>query len=313
MGRLQGVRVDTSRPISLTRRSAHHGERLIRWTLLGCAVVSVATTFGIIASLVFETVEFFRAVPLSEFLTGTSWGPTFEPPTYGVLPLIAATVQIALYGTLIAVPLGLGSAIFLSEYATTRTRNAIKPVLEVLAGIPTVVFGYFGLTFLTPTILQPLVPGTGIFNALGASIIIGIAITPLVASLSEDAMRAVPIGLREAAYGMGAMRRTVSLRIVVPAALSGIMAGTILALSRAIGETMIVAIMAGLNPNLSLDPRQGMETMTAYIVQISLGDSPYGSIEYRTIFAIGTTLFLMTLLLNVASFRFVKRFRERYE
>lgn len=302
-----------STPIELTRRSARWGERVIKWILFACAVTSVATTFGIILSLLFETVDFFREVSLIEFFTGTSWGPTFKPATFGVLPLVSATVQIAVMGTLIAVPLGLGSAIFLSEYAKPRTRDAIKPVLEVLAGIPTVVFGYFGLTFLTPTILQPLVPGTGIFNALGASIIIGIAITPLVASLSEDAMRAVPLGLREAAYGMGATRRTVSLRVVVPAALSGIMAGVVLALSRAIGETMIVAIMAGLNPNLSLDPRQGMETMTAYIVQISLGDSPYGSIEYKTIFAIGTTLFVMTLLLNIASFRFVKRFRERYE
>jgi phosphate transport system permease protein len=299
--------------LELVRRRARWGERLIRAALFACAAVSIATTLGIVLSLLFETVGFFRLVSPFEFLTGTSWGPTFEPATFGVLPLVSATVQIAVYGVLIAIPLGIGSAIFLSEYASRRTRAAIKPVLEVLAGIPTVVFGYFGLTFLTPKLLQPLVPGTGIFNALGASIIIGVAITPLVASLAEDAMRAVPLGLREAAYGMGATRRTVSLRVVMPAALSGIMAGVILAFSRAIGETMIVAIMAGLNPNLSLDPRQGMETMTAYIVQISLGDSPYGSVEYRTIFAIGTTLFLMTLLLNIASFRFVRRFRERYE
>ena len=300
-------------PIELTRQSARWGERAIRFVLASCAVLSVATTFGIIFSLLFETVDFFRAVSPAEFFTGTSWGPTFKPATFGVLPLVSATVLIAVLGTLIAVPLGLGSAIFLSEYAKPRTRSTIKPILETLAGIPTVVFGYFGLTFLTPRILQPLVPGTGIFNALGASIIIGIAITPLIASLSEDAMRAVPFGLREAAYGMGATRRTVSLRVVIPAALSGIMAGVILALSRAIGETMIVAIMAGQVPNLTLDPRQPMETMTAFIVQTSLGDTPYGSIEYKTIFAIGTTLFVMTLLLNIASFRFVRRFRERYE
>jgi phosphate transport system permease protein len=297
----------------LARQSPRYGERIIRSLLFACAVVSIATTLGIILSLLFETIDFFGSVSPAEFFTGTSWGPTFKPPSFGVLPLVSATVQIALMGTLIAVPLGLGSAIFLSEYAKPRTRATIKPILEVLAGIPTVVFGYFGLTFLTPEILQPLVPGTGIFNALGASIIIGIAITPLVASLSEDAMRAVPLGLREAAYGMGATRRTVSLRVVLPAALSGIMAGVILALSRAIGETMIVAIMGGFTPNLSIDPRQGMETMTAFIVQISLGDAPFGSVEYETIFAIGTTLFVLTLLLNVASFRFVKRFRERYE
>jgi phosphate transport system permease protein len=298
---------------ALTRQRAHRGERTIRLILLLCGVVSIATTLGIIASLLLETFDFFRGVSPGEFFTGTSWGPTFKPASFGVLPLVNATVLIALAATIIAVPLGLGSAIFLSEFARPRTRNTIKPILEVLAGIPTVVFGYFGLTFLTPTILQRFVPGTGIFNALGASIIIGIAIVPLVASLSEDAMRAVPQGLREGAYAMGATRRTVSLRVVVPAALSGIMAGVILALSRAIGETMIVAIMAGQVPNLSFDPRQPMETMTAFIVQISLGDAPYGSIEYKTIFAIGTTLFAMTLLLNIASFWFVRRFRERYE
>jgi phosphate transport system permease protein len=303
----------TTTGISLTRRRARRGEAFVRGLLLLCAVVSVATTLGIVGSLLFEAVEFFRAVSPREFFTGTSWGPTFQPPTFGVLPLVNATVLIALLGTAIAVPLGLGSAIFLSEYARPRTRAVVKPVLEILAGIPTVVFGFFGLTFLTPNVLQPLLPGTGVFNALGAGIIIGIAITPLVASLSEDAMRAVPFGLREAAYGLGATRRTVSLRVVVPAALSGIMAGVILALSRAIGETMIVAIMAGQIPRLTFDPREPMMTMTAFIVQMSLGDTPYGSIEYKTIFAIGTTLFAMTLVLNIAALRFVRRFRERYE
>lgn len=299
--------------ISLTRRRAYRLETVARGLLLLCAAISVATTLGIIGSLLFEAVDFFRVASPRAFFTGTSWGPTFEPATFGVLPLVNATVLIALLGTAIAVPLGLGSAIFLSEYARPRTRAVVKPVLEVLAGIPTVVFGYFGLTFVTPRILQPLVPGTGVFNALGAGVVIGIAITPLVASLSEDAMRAVPFGLREGAYGLGATRRTVSLRVVVPAALSGIMAGVVLAFSRAIGETMIVAIMAGQMPNLTADLRQPMETMTAYIVQVSLGDTPYGSIEYRTIFAIGATLFAMTLLLNVLAFRFVRRFRERYE
>jgi phosphate transport system permease protein len=307
------VSIDAATSVHLMGRGSRPGERVVRSILLLCTVVSVATTIGIVLSLIFETVAFFRLVSPVDFLTGTSWGPTFRPASFGVLPLVNATVLIAVGGTLVAVPLGVGSAIYLSEYAGPRARSLIKPVLEVLAGIPTVVFGYFGLTVLTPKVIQPLIPGTGVFNALGASVVIGIAITPLVASLSEDAMRAVPLGLREAAYGMGATRRTVSLRVVVPAALSGIMAGVVLALSRAIGETMIVAIMGGFTPNLSFDPREGMETMTAYIVQISLGDAPYGSIEYRTIFAIGTMLFAMTLLLNVAALRFVRRFRERYE
>jgi phosphate transport system permease protein len=214
---------------------------------------------------------------------------------------------------LVAVPVGLGAAVYLAEYARPGVRRVLKPLLEILAGIPTVVFGYFALTFLTPELLRRLVPGTGVFNALSASLAIGIMAVPLVASISEDAMRAVPQALREAAYAMGAMRRTVAARVVVPAALSGIAAAVILGLSRAIGETMIVAIAAGQMPNLSLDPREAMQTMTSYIVQISQGDTPYGSVEYRTIFAVGATLFLMTLALNAASLRLVRRFRERYE
>jgi len=299
--------------ISLSRRGPRRGERAVRLALLACGVLSIATTFGIIASLAFETIEFFRAVPLQRFFIGTSWGPTFRPPSFGVLPLASATVLIALGAVTVALPVGLGAAVYLSEYAGRRARRVIKPVLEVLAGIPTVVFGYFALSFLTPKVLQPLIPGTAIFNALSASLVIGIMIVPLVASLAEDAMRAVPRSLREAAYGMGATRRTVATRVVIPAALSGIAAGFILALSRAIGETMIVAIAAGQIPNLSVDPRAPMETMTAYIVQVSLGDTPFGSIEYKTIFALGTTLFAMTLGLNALSFRFVRRFRERYE
>jgi phosphate transport system permease protein len=278
-----------------------------------CGAISIGTTAGIIGSLAFETIEFFRVVSPLDYLTGTSWGPTFKSASFGVLPLVSATVLIAAGSMLIALPVGLGSAVYLSEYATPRVRRRVKPILEVLSGIPTVVFGYFALTFVTPTLLQKLVPGTGIFNALSASVVIGIMIVPLVASLSEDAMRAVPRSLREAAYGMGATRRTVAIKVVVPAALSGIAAGSVLALSRAIGETMVVAIAAGQIPNLAIDPREPMETMTAYIVQVSLGDTPYGSVEYRTIFALGTTLFLMTLGLNVAAFRLVRRFRERYE
>lgn len=298
---------------ALTGRRRRYGEGLVRTLLLGCGVLSVATTLGIVASLAFEAVEFFREVAVLDYLTGTSWGPTFRPPSFGVLPLLSATVLIGLASMLVAVPVGLGAAVYLAEYARPTVRRVLKPVLEVLAGIPTVVFGYFALTFLTPTLLQRLLPGTGVFNALSASLAIGIMAVPLVASVSEDAMRAVPRALREGAFAVGATRRTVALRVVVPAAFSGIAAAVILGLSRAIGETMIVAIAAGQMPNLSIDPREPMQTMTAYIVQISQGDTPYGSVEYRTIFAVGATLFLLTLGLNAASLRLVRRFRERYE
>jgi phosphate transport system permease protein len=300
------------RDLDLTRRR-RIGERLIRGALLACGALSIAVTLGILASLATETIEFFRAVSPIEYLTGTRWAPTFTPSDFGVLPLVSATLLITAIAAAVAFPLGLGAAIYLSEYATRRVRRVIKPALEVLAGIPTVVFGYFALTFVTPEVLQPLIPGTRIFNALSAGLVVGIMIIPLVASISEDAMRAVPWGLREAAYGMGATRRTVATRVVLPAALSGVAAAFTLALSRAIGETMIVTVAAGLNPNISVDPREGMATMTAYIVQVSLGDTPFGSIEYKTIYALGTTLFVMTLALNVVSYRFVKRFRERYE
>jgi phosphate transport system permease protein len=299
--------------LTLTSNRRKVGERLIKGALLACAILSVVTTFAIIASLAAETVDFFREVPFAEYFTGTTWAPTFSPPHFGVLPLVSATLLITGIAALVAFPLGLGTAIFLSEYANGRVRKIVKPILEVLAGIPTVVFGYFALTFITPTIVQPLVPGTRIFNALSAGLVVGVMIIPLIASISEDAMRAVPRGLREAAYAMGATRRTVALKVVVPAALSGIAAAFILGLSRAIGETMIVAIAAGTLPNLSIDPRESMETMTTFIVQVSLGDTPAGSTAYKTIFAIGTTLFAITLALNVVSHRVVRRFRERYE
>jgi phosphate transport system permease protein len=289
------------------------GERLIKGALLACGVLSVATTFAIIASLAVETVDFFREVPLPEYFTGTTWAPTFSPPRFGVLPLVSATLLVTGIAALVAFPVGLGTAIYLSEYAKGRVRKIVKPVLEVLAGIPTVVFGYFALTFITPSIVKPLVPGTRIFNALSAGLVVGVMIIPLIASISEDAMRAVPRGLREAAYAMGATRRTVALKVVVPAALSGIASAFILGLSRAIGETMIVAIAAGTLPNLSIDPRESMETMTTFIVQVSLGDTPAGSTAYKTIFAVGTTLFAITLALNVVSHKVVRKFRELYE
>lgn len=299
--------------VSLTRKRSRAGESAIRVALLLCAVVVLATTFGIVASLAFEAVEFFRAVPFREFLTGTQWSPTFKPARFGVIPLVSATFIITIIGAIVAFPLGLGSAIYLSEFASERVRKIVKPALEILAGIPTVVLGYFALTFITPTVLQSIIPGTKVFNALAAGVAVGIMIVPMVASISEDAMRAVPQSLRQGAFAMGATRRTVAAKVVVPAALSGIAAAFILALSRAIGETMIVTIAAGQIPNLSADIRQPMETMTAYIVQVSLGDTPTGSIAYKTIFALGTTLFVITLGLNILSHRIVRRFREKYE
>lgn len=294
-------------------RRRRPAEGAIRAALLLCAVVSVATTFGILASLAAESIEFFRQVPVLSYLIGTRWAPTFADPSFGVLPLLSATLLITTIAAAVAFPVGLGTAVYLSEYARSRVRSVVKPVLEVLAGIPTVVFGYFALTFVTPEALQRLVPGTRIFNALSAGIVVGIMIVPLVASISEDAMRAVPMSLREAAFGLGATRMRVAARVVVPAAISGIAAAFILGLSRAIGETMIVTIAGGQIPNLSGDPREPMQTLTAFIVQVSLGDTPAGSIAYRTIFALGTTLFTMTLALNAASFRIARRFRERYE
>ena len=299
--------------VSLTRKRSRAGESAIKAALLFCASVVLATTLGIVASLAFEAIEFFRAVPFKEFLTGSSWAPTFKPARFGVLPLVSATFVITIIGAIIAFPLGLGAAIYLSEFAGDRVRKTVKPILEILAGVPTVVLGYFALTFITPTILQTIVPGTKVFNALAAGVAVGIMIIPMVASISEDAMRAVPHSLRQGAFAMGATRRTVAAKVVVPAALSGIAAAFILALSRAIGETMIVTIAAGQIPNLSGDVREPMQTMTAYIVQVSLGDTPAGSIAYKTIFALGTTLFLITLGLNILSHRIVRRFREKYE
>ena len=305
----------TSAEGSLLARRRRPGEALIKSLLLLCGIVSIATTLGIIISLAFETWEFFKEVSPIAYLTGTRWAPTFSPAGFGVLPLVSATLLITGIGAVVALPLGLGIAIYLSEYARPATRRIIKPTLEILAGIPTVVFGYFALTFVTNQILRPLVPGmeNRIFNALSAGLVVGIAIVPLVASISEDAMRAVPQSLREAAYGMGSTRKRVALRVVVPAALSGIAAAFILGISRAVGETMIVTIASGQIANLSLDPREPMQTMTAYIVQVSLGDTPVGSLAYRTIFALGTTLFVMTLALNAISFKIARRFRERYE
>jgi phosphate transport system permease protein len=289
--------------------------RLVEWlierALFLCAVVSVLTTVGIVAVLAIETFGFLREVPLLEFITGTEWTPLFANARFGVLPLVAGTALVSLVAMLVALPMGLLSAIYLSEYAPARFRRFIKPTLEILAGVPTVVYGYFALMFVTP-LLQRYLPGLAGFNALSPGIVMGIMILPLVSSLSEDAMRAVPQGLREGAYALGATRMQTALRVVVPAAFSGITAAFILAVSRAVGETMIVAIAAGQQPRLTANPFVPIETMTAYIVQVSLGDTPQGTLEYRTIFAVGMLLFLMTLALNLVSTWLRERYRQEY-
>jgi len=286
-------------------------ERAIELALLACAVLSIGTTVGIIAVLAVETVAFLREVPVLDFLFGTQWTPLFAAPRFGVLPLVAGTALVSLIAMAVALPMGLMSAVYLSEYASERVRRLVKPVLEVLAGVPTVVYGYFALLFVTP-LLQQFIPGLSSFNALGPGIVMGIMILPLVSSLSEDAMRGVPRGLREGSYALGATRAETSLRVVLPAAFSGVMAACILAVSRAVGETMIVAIAAGQQPRLTLDPTVPIETMTAYIVQVSLGDTPAGTLEYRTIFAVGMLLFLGTFTLNLASTWLRERYREVY-
>jgi phosphate transport system permease protein len=286
-------------------------EWLIERLLFLCAATSILITVGIVAVLVFETVEFLREVSIVEFLFGTEWTPLFSEKRFGVLPLLSGTLLTSAIAMAVAVPAGLLTATYLSEYARPGIRRTVKPILEVLAGVPTVVYGYFALLFVTP-VLQRLIPGLSGFNAMGPGIVMGIMILPLVSSLSEDAMRSVPNGLREGAYALGSTRMEAAIRVVLPAAFSGISAAVVLAVSRAIGETMIVAIAAGQQPRLTLDPRVPVETMTAYIVQVSLGDTPAGTIEYRTIFAVGMLLFLSTFALNVFSNMLRQRFREEY-
>ena len=286
-------------------------EFLIEKGLLLCALLSVGTTVGIIAILAVETFAFLREVPIAEFLFGTEWTPLFSMPRFGILPLVVGTTLVSLIAMAVALPMGLMTAIYLSEYANQRVRRTVKPVLEILAGVPTVVYGYFALLFVTP-LLQKMFPGLSGSNALSPGIVMGIMILPLVSSLSEDAMRSVPRGLREGSYALGATRMQTSLRVVVPAAFSGITAAFILAMSRAIGETMIVAIAAGQQPRLTWDPTVPIETMTAYIVQVSLGDTPQGTLEYRTIFAVGAMLFVGTFGLNLASTWLRDRYRQEY-
>ena len=276
------------------------------------AILSVFTTLAMTWILIGESIAFFRHVSIVEFLTGKEWYPLFDPAKFGILPLVCGTLLVALGSALIAVPLGSMTALYLSEYAGKRKRAMIKPVLEVLSGIPTVVYGYFALTFITPQ-LQRILPQTQVFNALSAAIVVGIMILPIISSLSDDAMSAVPKGLRYAAYGLGATKFDVSTKVVFPSALSGVVASYVLAISRAIGETMAVTLAAGSTPKLTLNPLESIQTMTAYIVQVSLGDTPSGTIQYQTIFAVGLSLFCMTLVMNILAQKILKKYRLKYE
>jgi len=298
--------------IRLHAERRRFGEDAVKGVLAACALVSVATTVGIVVALLVPSLEFFREISPLEFFSGSTWAPLFKPAHFGVLPLVAGTLVVTFWAAVVCMPFGLGSAIYLSEYARPRVRRILKPALEVLAGIPTVVYGFFALTFFTP-FLKDLGTGVGTFNVLSAGLVMGVMLIPTVASISEDAMAAVPQDLRDGAYGLGASRLQVSTRVVVPAAISGIIASYVLAISRAVGETMIVVIAAGTLAQLTLDPREQSETMSAFIAATGIGDVPTGSIEYKTIFAVGLTLFCLTLVMNVVAIRLVRRFREAYE
>ncbi|HEV2999337.1 MAG TPA: phosphate ABC transporter permease subunit PstC [Solirubrobacteraceae bacterium] len=289
-------------------------EQAVRALLAAAAGLSVLTTTGIVVSLLEETVSFLGDAGIGAFLTGTDWSPLFAEPSFGVLPLVTGTLLVSAIALAVAVPVGLGAAVYLAEYASPRVRRAVKPVLELLAGVPTIVFGYFALLFFTPEVLRPVFgePLSG-FNALSAGIVMGFMIVPTVASVSEDAMSAVPAALREGAFGLGATKLQVSTRVVFPAALSGIVASFVLAASRAVGETMIVVIAAGLQPNLTADPRRSVETMTTFIAATAKGDAPVGTTAYEAIFAVGTLLFVMTFAMNLVAIRFVRRYRQVYE
>ena len=286
-------------------------ERLIESFLLLCAASSVAVTIAIVAVLVYESWNFFDHVPISLFLTDTVWTPLFDNPRYGILPLLNGTLLSTFVALCVAGPLGLTAAIYLSEFASPRTREVLKPLLELLAGVPTVVYGFFALLFVTP-LLQLIVPDLRGFSILSAGIVMGIMIIPYVASLSEDAMRAVPQGMRDGSLALGATRFETAIRVVLPAAISGVASAFVLGISRAVGETMVVAIAAGQQPNLTWDPREPAATITAYIVQVALGDLPHGSIGYQTIFAAGLVLLLVTLSFNIFAFWLRAKFREAY-
>ncbi len=307
-------------PRRLQAPSKRYGEKAIHVALAFCGILSVLTTTAIVVSLLGPTIGFFEIVPADEFFFSVDWTPQFEPPSFGVLGVVAGTVNVALWAMLFAIPVGLGSAIYLSEYASPRVRKTVKPMLEVLAGIPTVAIGFFAVSFILPEIIVPLWPGDFLggavgkpFLALAASLGIGLMVVPIIASISEDAMSAVPRGLHEGAYALGATKAKVAVRVIFPAALSGIVASIVLAISRAVGETMIVVLAAGSTPNFTLNPVESIQAMTAYIATTATGDISTGSVDYKSVFAVGAVLFVMTLVMNVISIRLVRRYREVYD
>lgn len=298
-------------PLGAARR--RRGEDAIRALLFLAALISILTTAGIVLALIREAISFFSDVG-TRFFSDSKWSPLFADPQYGVWQLLNGTFLITGIAIAVAVPVGLGSAVYLSEYASPRVRRMVKPVLEILVGVPTVVFGYFALTFVTPTLLQDVLElEVGTFNALAAGIVMGMMIVPTIASISEDAMRAVPHGLREGAFGLGATKRQVATRVVFPAAISGIVASVVLGISRGVGETMIVLVAAGLQPNAGIDPTEGYATVTTFMGATAKGDAATGTIAYESIFACGLTLFVLTLAMNMVAIRFVRRFREAYD
>ena len=312
---MTSVDVTVARPgaTTLPRKKIRWGEQFVHLILFIAAAISVLTTVGIVLSLVLPALDFFREVSPWDFLTGTQWSPLFLDAHFGAVPLVVGTLMISFWSSLVAFPLGLGVAIYLSEYAAPRATAFLKPILEILAAIPTVVLGYFALTFVTPFLRDQLGVQVDVFNALSASLVLGVMLIPTVATLSEDAMAAVPRDLRDGGYALGADKLQVSTKIVVPAAISGIIAAFVLAFSRAVGETMIVLIAAGQLAQISFDPRETIETITAFIGATGNGDIPTGSIEYKTIFAVGFLLFVMTLIINLISIRLVRKYREVYE
>ena len=297
---------------SKRRKNKFNFEKIVPYLLLLTAVVSVLTTIGIVFTLIFETFEFFSRVSIMEFLTADKWYPfAAENPSYGIFALITGTLKVTLIAALVAVPIGIATAVFLSEYASERTRKVVKPILEILAGVPTIVYGFFALTFVTP-LLRDIFPAIEMFNAISPGIVVGIMIIPMIASLSEDAMSSVPNSIREGALALGSTKLETTFKVILPAAISGIMASIVLALSRAIGETMIVSVAGGATPSLSWDVTSSIQTMTAYIVQVSTGDAGYGTTIYYSIYAVGTTLFLFTLLMNLLAQYISRKFREVY-
>lgn len=301
------------RSTSITRQGRRPGERIILAALALAGMFSVLVTGGIVFSLVMPAIEFFRQVPVTDFLFGTRWAPRFEPASFGVVPLIVGTLWTTTIALSVAVPFGLGAALFLSEYASDRVRRTLKPILELLAGVPTVVFGFFALEFVTGRVFKEWFNlEVGTFNVLSAGLVMGIMIIPTIASLSEDALSAVPLAVRQGSYALGANRMQTSLRVVIPAALSGLAAAVVLGISRAVGETMIVAIAAGNKPTIATSPLEGAQTMTGFIANAALGDSRVGSLQYDTLFAVGLLLFISTLIVNSISIRLVRKFREAY-